>query len=108
MASDTVSITFRVSPEVLKLIDSRPGSTRTDRFERLIHEAYEALPRAQAELERVQHDIQTERTYLRSMRDSRFQLVQNVNTLNRSLSNAIDSVDRAFANISGIEVGSDE
>ena len=46
-ASDTVSITFRVSPEVLKLIDSQPGSNRTERFMRLIYSAYEELPHAQ-------------------------------------------------------------
>lgn len=104
MASDNVSLTFRVSPEVLKLIDSQPGSTRTERFERLIYSAYEELPRAKNELKRVNADIERERGYLRSMRDSRFELVQNVNALNRSLSSTIASVDHVFTRISGLEV----
>lgn len=104
MASDNVSLTFRVSPEVVKLIDSQPGSTRTDRFERLIYKAFEELPRVQRELERVRSDIETERTALRVLRDKKAALAQNVNEVNFRLTQLLPAVDRAYAAISGMEV----
>lgn len=108
MASDNISLTFRVSPEIVKLINSQPGSNRTERFERLIYSAYEELPRAQQELARVRSDIETERTYLRSLRDGRFALYQNIKSINCVLTRAIDSVDSSIANISGLEVFANE
>ena len=104
MASDSISLTFRVSPEVLKLIDSQPGSTRTERFERLIYSAIEELPRAQHELERVRSDIASERTALRVLRDKKAELTQSVNRVTYGLGVLLPVVERAYADISGTEV----
>ena len=104
MASDDYRLTFRISPEVVKLIDSMPGYTRTERFENLIYKAFEELPRVQRELERVLSDIETERTALRVLRDKKAALTQNVNEVNFRLAQLLPAVDRAYAAISGTEV----
>ncbi len=104
MASDNISLTFRVSPEVVKLIDSQPGSNRTERFERLIYSAYEELPRAKRELSDVQKNIAVERASLRCLRDKKDSLVQNVNTANYQLKQLLSVVDRVYGTISGLEV----
>lgn len=108
MASESVSVTFRLSPEVIKLIDSQLGSTRTERFERLIYNAFEELHRAQQELASVRKNIDVERASLRRLRDSKDTLVQNVNTANYQLKQLTSVVDRAYANISGMEVLANE
>lgn len=108
MASESVSVTFRLSPEIVKLIDSQPGSTRTERFERLIYNAFEELPRAQQELASVRKNIDVERASLRRLRDSKDTLVQNVNTANYQLKQLTSVVDRVYANISGMEVLANE
>lgn len=108
MASDNISLTFRVSPEVVKLIDSQPGSNRTERFERLIYSAYEELPRAQQELERVRSDTKNESTALRVLRDRKMELAQNVQRVNYQLTQLIPALDRAYVAISGTEVSINE
>ena len=108
MASESVSVTFRLSPEAVKLIDSQPGSNRTERFERLIYSAFEELPRAQRELERVQHDIQNERNALRVVRDRKAELAQNVNSVNFQLSRLLPALENAYAHILGPEVLANE
>lgn len=108
MASDNISLTFRVSPEIVKLIDSQPGSNRTERFERLIYAAYQELPLAQQELSDVQKNIAVERASLRCVRDKKDILVQNVNTANYQLKQLLSVVDRVYGNISGLEVFANE
>ena len=104
MASDDYRLTFRISPEVVKLIDSMPGDTRTERFENLIYKAFEELPRVQRVLERVRSDMETERTALRVLRDKKAELAQNVQRVNYQLAQLISVVDRSYAAISGTEV----
>lgn len=104
MASDDYRLTFRISPEVVKLIDSMPGDTRTERFENLIYKAFEELPRFQQELERVLSDIANERAALRVLRDKKAELAQNVQRVNYQLVQLTSVVDRAYAAISGTEV----
>ena len=82
MASDDYRLTFRISPEVVKLIDSMPGDTRTERFENLIYKAFEELPRVEQELASVRKNIDVERASLRRLRDTKDTLVQNVNIAN--------------------------
>ena len=104
MASEDVRVNFRVSPEVVKLIDSMPGSDRTKRFENLIYKAFEELPRVQQELESVRKNMDVERASLRRLRDTKDTLVQNVNTANYQLKQLLSVVDRVYGNISGTEV----
>lgn len=93
MAKKTNIRSIRFSDELAALIEQQPGNTFTEKFETLVNRCVNELPEKEAELQRIQQQIQDEYAKLKdlwkSTREWR-QTLQNVNTRIMSLEVILD------------------
>lgn len=77
------SISF--SDELAELIERQVGNTFTEKFENLVTRCVWELPQREAELKRVQEELQQERKRLTDLRKRREKLDQVISDIQRRL-----------------------
>lgn len=76
---------IRFSDELAELIDRQAGNSFTEKFENLITQCVWELPQREAELERIQKEIQQERKQLADLRKRREKLDRVIRSIQQSL-----------------------
>ena len=76
---------IRFSDELAQLIDRQVGNSFTEKFEGLITRCVWELPQKEAELKRIQKEIQQERKRLADLRERREKLDRVIRSIQQSL-----------------------
>ena len=87
---------IRFSDELAELIDRQVGRTFTEKFENLVTSCTWELPQKEAELERIQAQINAERQRLRELDQKRQELQRTISGLGRALNQCICSAGEAI------------
>ena len=82
---------IRFSDNLAELIDQQVGQTFTKKFENLVTRCAWELPQKEAELERLQVQIEAERQRLRELEQKRQELQWTISGLGRALDQCICS-----------------
>jgi len=85
---------IRFSDELAELIDQQAGNSFTEKFEGLITRCVWELPQKEAELERIQKDIQREEKRLTELRKRRQKLDRVIQSIQQSLDYQLKELER--------------
>lgn len=85
---------IRFSDELAELIDRQKGNSFTEKFESLITRCVWELPQKEAELKRVQEELQQERKRLADLRKQREKLDRAIRSLQQSLDYQLKELER--------------
>lgn len=85
---------IRFSDELAELIDRQAGNSFTEKFEGLITRCVWELPQKEAELERIQKDIQREEKRLTELRKRRQKLDRVIQSIQQSLDYQFKTLER--------------
>lgn len=83
MAKDNIR-SFRFSGEVAAILEAQQGKSLNDKFETLVLYCHYAVPQKQAELARIQKDIERQRKTLQDLQNATRKLME----LERSIEQA--------------------
>lgn len=87
---------LRLSDEMAELIDQQIGNTFTAKFTNLVIRCVWELPAKEAELERIQKQIQEERSRLNRIIQYRNELEQNARRMNQNLLTSLNQIDNGL------------
>ena len=85
---------IRFSDELTELIDRQVGNSFTEKFEGLITRCVWELPQKEAELERIQKDIQQEREQLSELRKQWAKLSQVMWSIQQNLDYQLKQLEK--------------
>lgn len=85
---------IRFSDELAELIDRQAGNSFTEKFEGLITRCVWELPQKEAELKRIQKEIQQERKRLADLRKRREKLDRVIQSIQQSLDYQLKELER--------------
>lgn len=85
---------IRFSDELAQLIDRQVGNSFTEKFENLITRCVWELPQKEAELKRVQEELQQERKRLADLRKRREKLDQAIQSIQQNLDYQLKDLGR--------------
>ena len=86
---------FRLSDELIELIDQQIGDTFTAKFEALVTRCVWELPHKEAELKRIEDLIQKKRTKLTQMNQQAHVLEHNLFTISNQMANLKKAIEQA-------------
>lgn len=72
---------IRFSDEMMEIIESQEGETFTAKFEALVFQCIQELPRKEQELEGIREQIKWERNQLRYIQDTKRKLENNLRSI---------------------------
>lgn len=85
---------IRFSEELAELIDRQAGNSFTEKYENLITRCVWELPQKEAELKRIQKEIQQEQKRLADLRKRREKLGQTIGSIQRELDYQLKLLER--------------
>lgn len=85
---------IRFSEELAELIDRQAGNSFTEKYENLITRCVWELPQKEAELERIQKEIQQERKRLADLRKRRETLDRVIQSIQQNLDRQLKDLER--------------
>ena len=85
---------IRFSEELAELIDRQAGNSFTEKYENLITRCVWELPQKEAELKRIQEEIQQERKRLADLRKRREKLDRVIHSIQQSLDYQLKDLER--------------
>lgn len=85
---------IRFSDELAELIDRQVGNSFTEKFEGLISRCVWELPQKEAELKRIQEELQQERKRLADLRKRREKLDRVIQSIQQSLDYQLKDLER--------------
>lgn len=85
---------IRFSDELAELIDRQVGSSFTEKFEGLITRCVWELPQKEAELKRIQKEIQQERKRLADLQKRREKLDRVIQSIQQNLDYQLKELER--------------
>lgn len=85
---------IRFSDELAQLIEQQAGNSFTEKYENLITRCVWELPQKEAELKRIQEEIQQERKRLADLRKRREKLDQVIRSIQQSLDYQLKELER--------------
>lgn len=85
---------IRFSDELAELIDQQVGNSFTEKYENLITRCVWELPQKEAELKRIQEEIQQERKRLADLQKRREKLGQTIGSIQRELDYQLKLLER--------------
>lgn len=85
---------IRFSEELAELIDRQAGNSFTEKYENLITRCVWELPQKEAELKRIQKEIQQEQKRLADLRKRREKLSQTIGSIQRELDYQLKLLER--------------
>ena len=85
---------IRFSDELAQLIDRQAGNSFTEKFENLITRCVWELPQKEAELKRVQEELQQERKRLADLRERREKLDRAIQSIQQNLDYQLKELGR--------------
>ena len=85
---------IRFSEELAELIDRQVGNSFTEKYENLITRCVWELPQKEAELKRIQKEIQQERKRLADLRKRREKLDRVIQSIQQSLDYHLKELER--------------
>lgn len=85
---------IRFSEELAELIDRQVGNSFTEKYENLITRCVWELPQKEAELKRIQKEIQQERKRLADLRKRREKLDRVIQSIQQSLDYQLRDLER--------------
>lgn len=94
MAKKTNTKTFRLSDEMLDLIERQVGRTLSDKFENLVTRCVWEQPAKEAELERIQEEIQKEKERLKELTREYYKLNSTIRDLSYRASALKDTLNQ--------------
>ena len=86
---------FRLSDELIELIDQQIGDTFTAKFEALVTRCVWELPHKEAELKRIEDLIQKKRAQLTQMNQQAHVLEHNLFTISNQMTNLKKTIEQA-------------
>lgn len=85
---------IRFSDDLAQLIEQQAGNSFTEKYENLITRCVWELPQKEAELKRIQEEIQQERKRLADLRKRQRKLDQTINSLQDVLNYRLGELER--------------
>lgn len=85
---------IRFSDDLAQLIEQQAGNNFTEKYENLITRCVWELPQKEAELKRIQEEIQQERKRLADLRKRQRKLDQTINSLQDVLNYRLGELER--------------
>lgn len=85
---------IRFSDDLAQLIEQQVGNSFTEKYENLITRCVWELPQKEAELKRIQEEIQQERKRLADLRKRQRKLDQTINSLQDVLNYRLGELER--------------
>lgn len=85
---------IRFSEKLAELIDRQVGNSFTEKYENLITRCVWELPQKEAELKRIQEEIQQERKRLADLRKRREKLDRVIQSIQQSLDYQLKDLER--------------
>ena len=93
---------IRFSDKLASLIEQQIGTSFTDKFERLITRCVWELPAKEAELQRIQEQIDQERERLTKIQSRRHELEVEVESVSRELQMFTRTMHRSTAHLQNL------
>ena len=85
---------IRFSDDLAQLIEQQAGNSFTEKYENLITRCVWELPQKEAELKRIQEEIQQERKRLADLRKRREKLDRVIRSIQQSLDYQLKELER--------------
>lgn len=91
-----ISKTLRLSDDIVRLIEEQPGENFTAKFELLVMNCVQELPKAKAQLQSVRDQIADERKQLNQAIRLRQELERNAKNINQQLDRLHTQMDHTI------------